>query len=102
MAGAPLGNTNGAKRSRLIGDALKRQLVQKPEDAEAIATKAIALAKEGVQWATEFVAERVDGKMPQAIVGDDDEPAVKISRVIRSIVDPQKPAERADPQPTDR
>lgn len=100
--GAPLGNTNGAKRNRLIGEALKRQLVQTPEDAEIIARKAIALAKEGVQWATEFVAERVDGKMPQAIVGDDDEPAVRFSRVVRQIVDPQKQAGSADPQPSDR
>lgn len=88
--GAPLGNTNGTKRNRLIGDALKRELAQNPQDAVDIAKKAIGLAKEGVPWAVEFVTERVDGKMPQAIVGDDDEPAVKISRVLRTIVDPTK------------
>ena len=100
--GAPLGNTNGLKRNRLIGDALKRELTQHPEKVTEIALKTIDLARAGEQWAVEFVAERVDGKMPQAIVGDDDSPAVKFSRVIRTIVDPQKPADSADPQPTDR
>lgn len=95
---APLGNSNGAKRNRLLGDALKRELTQSPEDVTVIAKKVIALAKEGTQWATELAFERVDGKMPQAIVGDDDLPAVKFSRVVRSIVDPAN----ADAEPTDR
>jgi hypothetical protein len=77
MAGAPIGNTNGAKQKRLLSDCLKRELTQKPDDVLAIARKLIESAKEGQAWAMALVHERVDGKMPQAIVGDDDEPPVK-------------------------
>lgn len=100
--GAPKGNTNAAKRRRLLGDALKRELAQNPERVTTIAQKVLSLAEAGEQWATELAFERVDGKMPQAIVGDDDEPAVKFSKVIRSIVDPQKPAADGNAKPTDR
>jgi hypothetical protein len=101
--GAPLGNTNGAKRHRLLTDALKRQLTQNPDKVEAIAKQLIDDATSSVpeirQPARTLLFERVDGKVPQAIIGDDDEPALKFSRVIRSIVDP---ANNADAQPTDR
>lgn len=88
--GAPLGNTNGAKRNRLLGDALKRELAQNPADVVKIARKTIDAAIAGEPWAQALIYERVDGKMPQAIVGDDDEPALKFARVIRTIVDPAK------------
>lgn len=101
--GAPLGNTNGAKRHRLFGDALKRQLAQNPDKVEKIAIQLIEDAASSIpeirQEARKLLIERVDGKMPQAIVGDDDEPAVKFSRVIRTLVDPAKPD--ASAQPTD-
>ena len=76
MAGAPVGNTNGAKQKRLLSDCLKRELTQKPEDILAIARKLIESAKEGQPWAMNLLHERVDGKVPQALVGDDDEPAI--------------------------
>jgi hypothetical protein len=79
--GAPLGNTNGSKRNRVLGDALKRELAQKPDDVVKIVRKTIDAAIAGEPWAQTLVYERVDGKMPQAIVGDDDEPGIKFSRV---------------------
>jgi hypothetical protein len=82
MAGAPLGNTNGAKRKRLLGDALKRELTQKPEDILKIAQTLIEKAKSGEAWAQALILERVDGKMPQALVGDDDEPAIQIGEIV--------------------
>lgn len=97
--GAPLGNTNGAKRNRALGDALKRELTQNPDDLLAIVRKTIECAKKGEPWAQDLVYERVDGKMPQALVGDDDEPGLKFSRVVRQIIDP---ANNAGTQPTDR
>lgn len=92
-AGAPVGNTNGAKRFRLLTDSLKRQLTQNPEKVEAIAKMLIEDATSAVPEirhpARTLLFERVDGKVPQAIVGDDDEPSVKFSRVLRTIVDPK-------------
>lgn len=87
---APLGNTNGAKRNRLLTDALKRQLTQQPEKVEAIAKQLIDDATSSVPEvripSRAMLFERVDGKVPQAIIGDDDEPAVKFSRVVREII----------------
>jgi hypothetical protein len=62
MAGAPIGNTNGAKQKRLLSDCLKRELTQKPDDVLAIARKLIESAKEGQAWAMALVHERVDGE----------------------------------------
>jgi hypothetical protein len=88
MAGAPPGNTNGAKKNRLLTDTLKRELIQNPDDALAIARKLIESAKAGESWAQVLIHDRVDGKVPQAIVGDDDEPALRIEKVERTIVKP--------------
>lgn len=77
MAGAPVGNTNGAKKNRLLTSALTRELVQSPEDATAIARKLIECAKAGESWAVALIYDRVDGKAKQPIVGDDDEPPIR-------------------------
>lgn len=95
--GAPVGNTNGTKRNRLLGDALKRELAQHPERVTKIVEKTIICAEIGEEWAQRLIYERVDGKMPQAIVGDDDEPAVKFARVIRTIIDPKADADAQPP-----
>jgi hypothetical protein len=71
--GAPTGNTNGAKQKRLLTDALKRELTQRPEDVLAIANKLIESAKNGDPWAMSLIHDRVDGKAPQPIVGGDED-----------------------------
>lgn len=73
MAGAPIGNTNGAKKNRLLTAALKRELTQSPDDVTAIARKLIESAKQGEPWAMSLIHDRVDGKAPQPLVGGDDE-----------------------------
>lgn len=104
--GAQPGNDNASKRHRLLTSALKRQLTQNPAKVEAIAKQLIEDAThidaDIRHPARTLLFERVDGKVPQAIVGDDDEPAVKFSRVIRHIVDPKNPATSADAVSTDR
>jgi hypothetical protein len=82
MAGAPAGNRNGVKKNRLLTDTLKRELTQNPEDALLIARKLIECAKAGESWAQSLIHERVDGKVPQAIVGDDEEAPIRtVSRI---------------------
>lgn len=85
MAGAPVGNRNGAKKNRLLTDALKRELTQNPEDVLAIARKLIESAKAGEPWAQTLIHERVDGKVPQAIVGDDDEAPIRTATRIELV-----------------
>lgn len=82
---APLGNTNGAKKQRLLADCLKRELTQNPEDILAIATKLIESAKAGESWAMQLIHDRVDGKLPQPIVGDDDEPPLMVRGVLELV-----------------
>lgn len=72
MAGAPTGNQNGTKQKRLLSDCLKRELTQRPGDVLAIANKLIESAKAGEAWAMTLIHERVDGKLPQPVVGSDD------------------------------
>lgn len=82
MAGAPVGNTNGTKQKRMLGDCLKRELTQRPEDILAIANKLIESAKAGEAWAMQLIHERVDGKLPQPVVGDDDESPIRHSHLV--------------------
>lgn len=91
--GAPIGNTNGAKQKRLLSDCLKRELTQKPQDVLAIALRLIDDAKQGDAQARALLFERVDGKVPQAIVGDDDEPPISIKEIIIRAVDARTPEE---------
>lgn len=67
---------------------MKRALAVHPSYVARIVNRTLLAAMRGEEWAVRLTFERVDGKMPQAIVGDDDEPAVKFSRVLRTIVDP--------------
>jgi hypothetical protein len=85
--GAPLGNQNGVKRHRILTDALKRELTQKPEDVLKIVSKLIEDARAGDTAARALLFERVDGKVAQALVGDDDESPINIvgEIVIRGI-----------------
>jgi hypothetical protein len=102
MAGAPVGNTNGAKKNRLLTDALKRELVQTPEAAVAIAQKLIACAKAGEPWAQALIYERVDGKVPQAVVGDNEEAPIRtvarIELVDLDAVSSERGTDRASPE----
>jgi hypothetical protein len=85
MAGAPVGNRNGAKKNRMLTDALKRELTQNPEEVTAIARKLIESAKAGESWAQQLIHERVDGKVPQAIVGDDEEAPLRVATRIELV-----------------
>jgi hypothetical protein len=89
MAGAPVGNRNGAKQNRMLTDALKRELTQNPDDVLAIARKLIDSAKSGDPWAQNLIYDRVDGKVPQALVGDDEHPPIGIAEIVRTIVRPK-------------
>jgi hypothetical protein len=79
---APVGNSNAAKKNRLLTDALKRELTKSPEKVVAIANKLIERALEGDAWAQALIYERCDGKVPQALVGDEDEPPITVKEIV--------------------
>lgn len=89
MAGAPAGNQNGQKRNRLLSDALKRELVQNPDDAVAIVRRLIEDAKAGDNGARGLLFDRVDGKVPQPLVGDEESDPIKtLSEILIRSVSP--------------
>lgn len=83
--GAPVGNQNARKRTRMLTDALKRELTQNPDEVRAIAQTLIESAKAGDSWAQNLIWDRLDGKVPQPVVGDDDEPAIRVEGAIKLV-----------------
>lgn len=88
--GAPIGNTNAAK-GKMFEGALKRALARKDGSLNKIADQLVTKAEEGEQWAVQMVADRLDGKAKQQVVGgdEDDNPLRFVARIERVIVDPK-------------
>lgn len=64
----------------------------RPNTPRAIARAMIIKAASGDVPAFNSIADRMDGKVPQAIVGDDEHDAISIiQRIERIIVKPQHP-----------
>ena len=74
---APVGNQNAAKKQREYHNALWRTLKQYEADGvprgealNIVTTKLVDLAIQGEPWAIKEIADRLDGKAPQAIHGE--------------------------------
>lgn len=93
MAGNP--NPTGSKPDKLMRDAIMVALKREATDASGektkklylIANKLVDLAAEGDMQAIKEVNDRVDGKAPQTIGGDPDNPT-PVSVIERLIVRP--------------
>ena len=70
-----MANPRGQQRDKPFRDALRMEIADAGEDFKALRPIAAALihkASEGDIPAIKELADRLDGKVPQAIVGDDD------------------------------
>jgi Family of unknown function (DUF5681) len=89
------GNPGGRPKSaKLLRDALLVELKKSEggvERIQLIAQKLVEAALEGNVLAIREIADRIDGKVPQAIVGDDEHDAVRVTHIIRTIVYPKNP-----------
>lgn len=74
----PTPHANGPKQDKLIRDALKAAIRQSPEKLKKAAEKVLDEAAEGSISHMQFMAERIDGKVPQAVVGDKNEDAIQV------------------------
>lgn len=86
--GAPIGNKNGAK-SRMFEQALHRCIAQ--DDGDRIRKAAETLldkAAEGEIWAIQMLADRLDGKPSQQILGAGEEGEHIFGMIERKIVHP--------------
>jgi len=71
------GNTNSSKINRLLGDTLKRKLIQdEAKRANKVVDALLTKAEDGDVHAIKEVLDRTDGKVVQEskISGDSDEP----------------------------
>jgi hypothetical protein len=80
------GNANsGGAKAKPFRDALRIELAAAGEDSKAlrsIARKLIDAASSGDLQAIKELADRIDGKVAQAIIGGEDgDPPVKITRI---------------------
>lgn len=90
------GNPSGRPKEKVFTDALRVAVLRTDDDGRVhlhrIADRLVAAAMCGEGWAIQQVADRLDGKPAQAIIGgDEDDPAVKLlTRIERVIVDAPK------------
>lgn len=78
--GAPIGNNNATKNKPFYA-ALDRAIAQ--DDGKRLrdcAEKLVDLAAAGEAWAVQMLADRLDGKAVQQLIGDGEHPLVVIQR----------------------
>lgn len=91
---APSGNQNAAK-AKIWSAAIKRALEsRKPLDErkkviDELAEKLIESCYDRDLAALKELGDRLEGKVPQAIIGDDDYDPVRVEAIERTIVRPQ-------------
>jgi len=72
----------GGKPDKLIRDALMGAIRQSPEKLKRAAESVLDRAEAGDQAAMQFLADRIDGKAVQPIVGDDEQDPIKANLVV--------------------
>ncbi len=90
-----MGRPKGSKNKKRIWEhALRRALLERegkrgPRNLDLIAKAAVAAAMTGKVEAWKEIGDRIDGKVPQALVGDSESDAIRvIARIERTIVKP--------------
>ena len=87
--------SRGQQRDKPYRDALRMEAIalhngEKLEHPEgSLRWNAQIQLLKGSEAAIREIADRLDGKVPQAIVGDDEHDPVRVSDVRRTIVDPR-------------
>jgi phage I-like protein len=73
------GNPNGRPKSKPFKDALQRLLAKADgQELENIAAALMAKASIGDVAAIKEVADRMDGKVPQAVIGDNEHDPISV------------------------
>lgn len=97
------GNPGGRRKEKPYRDALRKVLLEIEDDPhpeqpktrlEAVVRAHVIAAVDGDVSAINGIADRLDGKVPQALVGDDEESPINVvSKIVREIVrpDPKDP-----------
>lgn len=86
MAGAPLGNTNSKKDKRLITDELRRVVTQGPEKLKQACVALLNNAANGDIASFNVIADRLEGRPSQRIVGDDEETPIQVEVSAKDVI----------------
>ena len=77
------GNPNGRPKSKPFKEAIQRALAEAGDDKaslQAVATALVDKAMQGDVQAIEEIADRLDGKVPQGIIGGEEgDPAITVT-----------------------
>lgn len=92
-------NPGGKPKEKKFTDALRIAVSEevtrkgaKTTKLRIIADGLVRAAMKGEGWAIQQVADRLEGKPAQAIIGGDDgDPAIRFERIVRTIVRPPDP-----------
>jgi hypothetical protein len=85
---APIGNKNAAK-SRLFEQALHRAIAQDSgERIRRAAENLLDKAAEGEIWAVQMLADRLDGKPTQQVIGGGENGEFEFNKIVREVIDP--------------
>jgi hypothetical protein len=102
------GNQEAKKANHKKPRIITQKLIAKLNDAEGVAldrlvSALIAKAQEGDVPAIREILDRVEGKVPQAVIGgEDDDPAISVIHTIRRIiVDPRHSDSESVPSASD-
>lgn len=84
------GNENsGRRQEKPFRDALRMQIAAAGNDQKALRAVAdvlIAKAMEGDMAAIKELADRIDGKVPQGVHGEEDLPPMKVEHIIKRVI----------------
>jgi hypothetical protein len=88
------GNPGGRPKEKAFADALRLAVNaevenegEKKKKLRVIAERLVAEAMAGESWAVQQVADRLDGKPAQAIIGgDEDDPAISMLHRIERVI----------------
>lgn len=84
------GNSNSGRRPKPFDEALKMELLAAGADHKAlrlVARELISKAQAGDMQAIKEIADRTDGKVPQGIIGgEEDDPALKLVHRIENVL----------------
>lgn len=84
------------KKPRVIAQqitaALNEAADEGPTKLRMVVNALIKRAMDGDVQAINAIMDRVDGKVPQPVVGDDEEAPVRVALIERIIVDPRTPS----------
>ena len=84
--GAPIGNKNGTKQKRLVGDMLRRVAAQNPDKLRKACERLLDQAVEGDVMAFREFTDRTDGKAIQPLQGPGDGGEHLVHHLVEQII----------------